>query len=424
MIGDAKPTILVAEDSRTQAEDLRHLLEQQGYGVTVAFDGKAALEAARRGKPTLVITDIIMPQMDGYALCKAIKAEPATADTPVIILTVLSSMQEITRSLECGADHFVRKPYEPANLLSRIHYILSNRELRKGRKTKLGLEIQLAGKRHFISSEREQILDLLLSSYEEAIQVNEELKKREKQVTELNAGLQLRAAELEAANKELESFSYSVSHDLRGPLRAIDGYSQMLEEAIAPKLGSDERRMIATVRGNAQRMGRLIEDLLRLSRVGRTPLRVQRVDMTALAREALAELQPDAGALQCVVHELPGAEGDRALLRQVWINLLSNALKYSAGRPGPRVEVGGSSERGEAVYCVTDNGAGFDMQYAHKLFGAFQRLHSAEQFAGTGIGLSIVARIVSRHGGRVWAEGRVDEGAKFCFALPAPGGRA
>ena len=407
---DGSLTVLIAEDSPTQAEQLRHLLEERGYAVTVASDGKKALEAARSHKPTLIISDIVMPEMDGYELCRAIKGDRVLQDVPVIILTVLSSMQEIANSLECGADHFVRKPYDSANLLSRIDYILSNRELRKGRRAQMGLEIYLAGKKHFITSEREQILDLLLSSYEEAIRVNEELK--------------LRAAQLEAANRELESFSYSVSHDLRSPLRAIDGFSRILEESCADRLEDEDRRVLRTIRDSARRMNQLVDDLLRLSQVARVPLHVRKIDMVALAREAVEELRAASAPVACIVQPLPGARGDPSLIRQVWINLLSNAIKYSAGREDPVVQVSGHAEGGESVYCVKDNGAGFDMRHYAKLFGVFQRLHSAEEFAGTGIGLSIVQRVVSRHGGRVWAEGKVDAGASFCFALPREGGAA
>ena len=396
-------SVLVAEDSRTQAEQLKDLLETRGYAVVVACDGEQALEAARRDKPTLVITDIVMPGMDGYALCSALRNDPALQDVPVIMLTALSSMQEIAKSLECGADNFIRKPYEPVNLLSRIDYILSNRALRGERRTRMGLEINLGGRKHLITSDREQILDLLVSSYEEAVKANGELKLREK--------------ELEAANQELESFAYSVSHDLRSPLRAIDGFSAILQDSCGDKLDDEDRGLLAKIRDNTKRMAHLIEDLLRLSQVGRAPLAGQEVDMAALARGALHELQP-APTARCVIEPLPGAWGDASLLRQVWLNLLSNALKYSSRRDQPVVEVRGQAESGANVYRVKDNGAGFDMKHYDKLFGVFQRLHAGDEFPGTGIGLSIVQRVIARHGGRVWAEGKVDGGATFCFSLP------
>ncbi len=411
--------ILVAEDSATQAAQLSHLLEERGYTATIASNGKQALEAARNRKPTLIISDIVMPEMDGYALCKAMKTDAGLRDVPVILVTSLSSIQDIAMGLECGADNFIRKPYDPGNLLSRIDYILSNRELRASASTRSGLEIYLGGKKHLITAQREQILDLLVSSYEEAIQVNEALKLRETEVRALNADLERRAAQLEAANKELESFSYSVSHDLRSPLRAIDGFSTMLEEDYAHRLDDEGRRVLATIRESAQRMGQLIEDLLQLSRLGRKPMSAGDIDMTALAAEALKELQAGAPTpARCMIEPLPAARCDPSLLRQVWINLLSNAIKYSARREGPVIRVSGYPEGAENVYCVADNGAGFDMRYYDKLFGVFQRLHGSEQFSGTGVGLAIVQRVVARHGGRVWAKGKVNEGASFYFALP------
>jgi light-regulated signal transduction histidine kinase (bacteriophytochrome) len=358
--------------------------------------------------------------MDGYALCKEIKTDPVLRDVPVIIVTTLTSIQDIAMGLECGADNFLRKPYDPKGLLLRIDNLLSNWELRQGNKMRMGLEIYLGGKKHFITSEREQILDLLISSYEQAIQVNEELKLREAEVRVLNTDLERRAAELEEANRELESFSYSVSHDLRAPLRAISGFSSILAEDHGQALNDDGRRVLETVRQSALRMGQLIDDLLEFSRLGRKAIAATEIDMAALVQEVLNELQAThAGKPPTwLVGSLPPAWGDRSLIRQVWFNLLSNAMKYSGAQPDPVIDVSGDAGETESVYTVKDNGVGFDMRYADKLFGVFQRLHTTEQFPGTGVGLAIVRRVVVRHGGRVWAEGKISEGASFYFTLP------
>jgi len=223
-------------------------------------------------------------------------------------------------------------------------------------------------------------------------------------------------------NKELESFSYSVSHDLRAPLRAVDGYARMLEEDYGQSFDDEGRRLLATVRGNAAQMARLIDDLLAFSRLGRKPISAAPVDMSALAREAAAELAGEHPRARMVVGELPPAHGDRALLKQVWANLIGNALKYSAKGESPRVEIGGRADGGRSEYWVRDNGVGFDMRYAAKLFGVFQRLHRTEEFAGTGVGLAIVQRVVARHGGEVRAEAKPGEGACFSFTLPKDGG--
>jgi two-component system NtrC family sensor kinase len=229
-----------------------------------------------------------------------------------------------------------------------------------------------------------------------------------------------RTTQLEAANKELEAFSYSVSHDLRTPLRAIDGFSHMLLDGYADKLDEEGKRLINVVRSNTQRMAQLIEDILQFSRTGRLEMTLSEIDMSKMAREAFKELQP-AGAdtrLHFENGQLHFARGDRAMLRQVFMNLLSNAIKFSRSNETPKISLGSSIEGNEAIYYVKDNGVGFNMQYADKLFGVFQRLHSVNEFEGTGIGLAIVKRIIDRHGGRVWAEGRVGEGATFYFTLP------
>ena len=234
---------------------------------------------------------------------------------------------------------------------------------------------------------------------------------------ELETRVLERTAELEAVNKELSGFSYSVSHDLRAPLRAVDGYARMLEEDYAARLDEEGRRLLTVIRDSAGRMGQLIDDLLNFSRLGRQPMARQAIDVEALVREVVGEVRGNSRA-SLETHELPPAPGDRALLKQVWVNLVSNAFKYSAKRDAPRIEIGGEVEGDENIYWVRDNGAGFDMRYAAKLFGVFQRLHSQDDFSGTGVGLAIVQRVVTRHGGRVWAEGKPDAGASFFFSLP------
>jgi signal transduction histidine kinase len=234
---------------------------------------------------------------------------------------------------------------------------------------------------------------------------------------DLEARVRERTEALQAANKELESFSYSVSHDLRSPLRAVDGYAQMLQEDYGSRLDEEGRRLLAVVRDSSLRMGRLIDDLLAFSRLGRQEPAKRPIDMTSLAREVIDEL-PGSRAAAIELPALPPAHADRALLKQVWANLVSNALKYSGKRPGPRIEIGGEQNGTENVYWVRDNGVGFDMKYAGKLFGVFQRLHRQDEFDGTGVGLAIVQRVVARHGGRVWAEGKPGDGACFHFSLP------
>jgi signal transduction histidine kinase len=239
-----------------------------------------------------------------------------------------------------------------------------------------------------------------------------------RQSAELEERVQQRTAELEAVNKELESFSYTVSHDLRAPLRAIDGFARIFEEDYGRYVDQEGRRLIGVIRDSSRRMGTLIDNLLAFSKLGRQSLHPMSVDMTLLAAEAWVELAVDS-AVECVLPPLPAARCDRVLLKQVWTNLLSNAVKYSGKREQPRIEVSGYQEGAQVVYCVADNGAGFEMKYYGKLFGVFQRLHAETEYSGNGVGLAIVQRIVSRHGGRAWAESELGSGARFFFSLPA-----
>jgi PAS domain S-box-containing protein len=247
--------------------------------------------------------------------------------------------------------------------------------------------------------------------------LEEEVRRHRDHLEQL---VELRTAELETAYEELEGFSYSVSHDLRTPLRAIDGFSRVLVEEHRDQLDEEGRRLLGVIRQGTARMSQLIDDMLAFSRMGRVEMSIVDIDMAALARDVHQELVAAAPGreVRLDIRALPPARGDKAMLRQVLANLLGNAFKFTRSRAPALIEIGGATEGGQHRYHVKDNGVGFDMQYADKLFGVFQRLHAAKEFEGTGIGLALVKRIVARHGGRVWAEGRPGEGATFHFALP------
>ena len=241
-----------------------------------------------------------------------------------------------------------------------------------------------------------------------------------RELNKLNSDLQL-------ANKELEAFSYSVSHDLRAPLRAIEGFSKLIVNRNVGKLDEDSARMLGIVVAETKRMNQLIEDLLGFSRVIRKSMNCTEVDMTALARETYQELVDQNAELEpkrqidFQLGSLPNAFGERGMLRQVWVNLLSNALKFTRPRTSARIEISAQEDGEEIIYRIADNGVGFDMNYAEKLFGVFQRLHTQQEFEGTGVGLALVQRILQRHGGRIWAEAALDKGATFFFSLPKRG---
>ncbi len=247
-----------------------------------------------------------------------------------------------------------------------------------------------------------------------------ERKVAQEQIERLNESLKLHGAQLESANKELEAFSYSVSHDLRAPLRHISGFVDLLRQHAASKLDDKGQRYLDTIAASAGRMGELIDDLLVFSRMGRSEMGRAKVSLSPMVAQVLREMESDVKGrtIEWAISALPDVEADPAMLRLVFANLISNAIKYTRTRDRARIEIGTTNGGPEVVVFVRDNGVGFDMKYAHKLFGVFQRLHKAEEFEGTGIGLANVRRIIHRHGGRTWAEGELDRGASFYFSLP------
>jgi len=282
----------------------------------------------------------------------------------------------------------------------------------------LGREVQ---ERRRAEQALAQAHEELQVSAEELAQQNEELLGAQEHILQLNRDLQRTVADLQRANRELETFNYSVSHDLKSPLSVLDGYSHLLLEDCAGQLDENGRRFVLIIRETVRKLHALTEGLLAISRIGRQAVRQDRIDMADLALDVAEELRalPGNGSVEVEVGALPEVQGDARMVRQILVNLMGNAMKFSRHREQPRIVVTGELDNGGGVFHVRDNGVGFDMQYADKLFGVFQRLHCADEFEGTGLGLAIVQRIVERHGGAVWAEAKPGEGATFSFTLPA-----
>jgi len=306
---------------------------------------------------------------------------------------------------------------EKENLAAKL--IIANKELafQNEEKENRAAELIIANKELAFQNEEKE------KRAEELIIANQELKNAQDDIRKLNDELEQkvieRTAQLESVNKELESFSYSVSHDLRAPIRAINGYTRIILEDYADKFDTDGIKILQSIINNSKKMGELIDDLLAFSKLGRKQVTVSEIDMTDLVKSVQEELlfEDYNNVPEFEMDILPQAIGDKSLIKQVWINLISNAIKYSRHKIKIKIEIGAYKKDNLIVYYVKDGGAGFDMQYYDKLFGVFQRLHSQEEFEGTGIGLAIVQKIVHRHNGTVWAESTVNEGSCFYFSL-------
>src|SRR5450830_1864698 len=342
--------ILIVEDSPTQAERLRRLIVAAGYRVRLAANGRAALEQIAAAKPQLIISDIIMPEMDGYTLCRALKADPRLAGIPVILVTALNDSKDIIRGIESGADNFIRKPYSEAYLLNRVSQVLLNQRLREDAGGEAGIGVYLGEQTHFITASRQQMLDLLISTYEQAVQVNGELQARERQVIELNMRLSQHAAELEAHNREMalknielaeasrmkSAFIANMSHELRTPLNAIIGFTGTLLMKLPGPLVPDQERQLSTIRSSARHLLSLINDILDMAKIeaGKVtispePLHCQQ--LLAETADSLRQLAAQKG-LTLAVHAPPDPvmiDTDRRALTQILINLVNNAIKFT-----------------------------------------------------------------------------------------------
>ncbi len=361
--------LLIVDDEAAQMTALCQTLDEEGYSTTGFTSAKEALAAMPGQQFDLLLTYLMMPEMDGIALLRT--AQEIDPDLVGIVMTGHGAVQTAVEAMKAGAIDYILKPFKLSGILPVLTRALALQRLRNE---------------------------------------NKELERRVRD----------RTAELEVANKELETFSYSVSHDLQAPLRHIKLYAEILVKGLGDTLDEGNRRCVQNITEAAEQMRQLIDNLLEFSRMGRVEMNQTEVDLNLVIQETIKRLETETAGRNIVwkLAPLPLVQGDPFLLRQVLVNLLANAIKYTRPRDPAQIEISCLSETAdEAVMIVRDNGVGFDMTYASRLFGVFQRLHRADQFEGIGVGLANVQRIITRHTGRIWAESVVNEGASFFFSL-------
>jgi len=540
-------TILIIDDEPANLAVVADYLAQSGFQIKVTQTGEAGLELARRTPPDLILLDVRLPDVDGFEVCRRLKADERTRQIPVIFMTVLTRVEDKLKGFEVGGVDYISKPFQKEEVLARVTTHLRLRELtREVEAANENLERRVAERTAELSQANVRLKEEIVErkQAEDALQKNETLlnatqrlskvggwqfdvasgesfwteelyrihelpadsgidhlqeslkcyspedrpiiydafrgvaergetydlefpfttfkerslwirttaqpvyeegkvvrvignlmditdhKRAEEEIRRLNQELEQRVldrtAQLEAANQELEAFAYSVSHDLRAPLRHIDGFLELLQERTTT-LDEKSQHYMATVTSSARRLGVLIDDLLSFSRMGHNEMLKSQVDLDKLVQDVIQEskLEAEGRDIEWQIAPLPLVIGDRTMLRIVLVNLISNALKFTRSRKIAKIKIGCEmKDETEVIIFVRDNGAGFDMKYVDKLFGVFQRLHRQEDFEGTGIGLANVRRIINRHGGRTWAEGEVDHGATFYFSLHQSNGTA
>ena len=382
---DDRVNILLVDDQPANLVALEAMLEDLGQNLVRAESGREALKRLLSDDFAVILLDVKMPEMDGFETAELIRQRDRSRHTPILFLTAADTTQtQAVRGYAVGAVDYLIKPVVPEFVRSKV-----------------AVFVELAKKNELL---RRQAA-LLAQSEQAALEL-----------AETRAEL---VRELEHKNRELESFSYAVSHDLRAPLRRIDSFSRAILESQGRRLDDEGRKFLSRVREASQQMAQLIDDVLYLSRVTRTDLRDQDVDLSEVAELVVSRLQEGQPNRRMEVKIRPGVvvTGDGQLLKIAMENLLQNAWKFTGKQAEPRVEFGVTQTSGEPTYFIRDNGAGFEMTYAARLFGPFQRLHSQQEFPGNGIGLATVQRIIHRHGGKVWAEGLVGQGATFYFTL-------
>ena len=418
---EAKASILLVDDREDKRLAMETIIADLGENIISVSSGNEALRCLLSQEFAVILLDVNMPGMDGFETAHLIRQRKSSEFTPIIFITGISDTEtHVSRGYSLGAVDYILTPVMPDVLRTKVSVFV---ELYK--KTEQ-IKQQAERLRHAHDQldlrVRERTAELAVTNQALQAEIGER-RRAEDKILKINGELEHRVSErtseLAAANLELEAFTYSVAHDLQAPLRNIQSYAQLLDDDFSEGLASQGQQYLKRIGVRARFMRQLVEDLLSLSRIGKQNLNCQNTSLRTLLDEAVAGFQSDTEGRQIewVIGELPEVSCDPALVRQVLTNLLSNAIKYTQSREKALIEVGQEKNAGEVSVFIRDNGVGFDMRYLDKLFGAFQRLHRPGQYDGTGVGLAIVARIIHKHGGRVWAEGEEEKGATFHFTL-------
>ena len=422
--------ILIAEDSPTQSMKLRYILEKNGYSITDVQNGKEALDYLKMNTdklPTIIISDVNMPVMDGYEFCRQLKSDEHTKGIPVILLTMLSEPEDVFKGLNSGADNFIMKPYSEQLLISRIQYILANRELRKTEGGQMGIQIYFNGQTHFLTSERIQIIDLLLSTFEAAVQKNKELEQKNKELRIAEEELSQQAETLVRTNAELDQFLSHVSHELRTPLTAMYQFVTILLDGLAGDISPEQREYLEIVLKNAKQLQKMISDLLDITSAqsGKLSVLPQRAGIAEVISETISTFrtiakEKDIELSAHIPDNLPPVYADPVRIKQILTNLIDNGIKFTPGKG--TVSITASVFNKDPHYLcveVKDTGTGISSEGVEKIF---ERLHQESQTVetsrkGLGLGLYICKELVARHGGQIWIESRSGHGSAFFFTL-------